>query len=303
MLVSQALLNGFSRESLRSAAWEAPFYGVRAEAGSLVSLEDFCMAYALKLPPGSVFAGVTAARLWGMPLPAYLGRSIKEVDVSAEAPRRAPRGVGVRGRQHRQGTPTTRIGGLPVLSPEETWFSLGRSLDCVDLTAVADHLVSDCPRKRLARSSLRSLAQTVERHPDASGIVNLRLALSDARVGSWSRTETLIRLVLVSAGIPEPQLNWQLAGNRHSPRLDLAWPDCRFGLEYDGDHHRSPEQFMGDIRRQERIQDARWGVMRATRDDLFDRPADLVNRVHRRLTERGCRGISFRMSQMVVPRR
>ncbi|MES1212756.1 MAG: hypothetical protein ABUT11_04335 [Leifsonia sp.] len=303
MLVSQALRDGLSRESLRSAAWEAPFYGVRAEAGSLISLEDLCAAYALKLPPGSVFAGVTAARLWGMPLPAYVGRGIREVDVSAEAPRRAPRGVGVRGRQHRLGTPTTWVGDLPLLSPEETWFSLGRSLDWVDLTAVADHLVSDGPGRRLASASLRSLEQTVERHPDAHGIVSLRRALPAVRVGSWSRTETLIRLTLVSAGIPEPELNWPLATNHRSPRLDLAWPNYRFGLEYDGDHHRSPEQFMSDIRRQERIHDEQWAVMRATRDDLFDRPSELVSRVHRRLTERGCLGIRLRMSHMVVPRR
>ena len=75
-LVADGIRSGLSRESLRSSYWQAPFYGIRAVSGSLRSVEDVCTAYALKLRPGSVFAGVTAARLWGMPLPAYIGREI-----------------------------------------------------------------------------------------------------------------------------------------------------------------------------------------------------------------------------------
>ena len=108
-----------------------------------------------------------------------------------------------------------------------------------------------------------------------------------------------MRLVLVSAGIPEPELNWALTAHGTAVRVDLAWPEYRFGVEYDGDHHRSPRQFAADIARQERIQDEGWGLLRATRTDLFDRPAELVDRVARRLVERGFLGIRLRMSQMV----
>ena len=300
-LVADGIRSGLSRESLRSSYWQAPFYGIRAVSGSLRSVEDVCTAYALKLRPGSVFAGVTAARLWGMPLPAYIGREIGVVQVSAEDPRRAPRGVGVRGSRHHRGTSTTRIGSLPVLSAAETWRSLWRDLDRCDLTAVADHLLSD--RTGPPMSTLDALGDLVRDHRHGPGIEKLRAALADARAGSWSRPETLVRLVLCSAGVPEPELNLAIAPGGRSPRVDLAWPTVRFGLEYDGDQHRSPAEFSADIRRQERVQDRGWSLMRVTRSDLFDRPAELVDRVHRRLAERGWAGIRVRGSQMVVVRR
>ena len=106
----------------------------------------------------------------------------------------------------------------------------------------------------------------------------------------------------MSAGIPEPELNHRLTIGRREVRVDIAWPEVRFGLEYDGDHHRDPRSFAADIRRQELVQDIGWSLMRATRDDLFRDPQALVLRVASRLAERGSPSIRIEVSQMVRPR-
>jgi hypothetical protein len=132
--------------------------------------------------------------------------------------------------------------------------------------------------------------------------VRLRWALDQVRPRAWSRTESLTRLVLTSAGIPEPVLNHPLtvAGRRFN--VDLAWPDFRFGLEYDGEMHRDQQAFADDIRRQEIIQDEPWSLMRMTKADLFDRTWELVRRVERRLVDRGC-PIAVERSKLAIPRR
>jgi hypothetical protein len=304
VLVAEALRRGASRGRLRSSAFDAPFHGVRARTGALFGLEQVCAAYALKMPEGSVFAGVTAARLWGMPLPLYLGSDIHSVDVSARAPRRAPQGVGVCGSQYNVGMVTPEgLRGLPVLSQVDTWCSVARVLDFADLVAVSDHLLSDAPGSGGPFATMTELEKAVACRSGGRGAIALRRALTWTRPSCWSRTETLTRIVLTSAGIPEPALNFELRAGSRQVRLDLAWPDQRFGLEYDGDMHRDPARFRDDIARQELVQDEEWGIMRITSRDLFDEPRQLVKRVAQRLAARAAVGITLDMSQMVRPRR
>ncbi len=302
-LVSDALEQGASRSILRSTVLEAPFHGVRARAGALFDFDRLCAAYALKMPSSSAFTGITAARLWRIPLPAYAGTELRTVDVAARAPRRAPRGANVRGSKYSGIARRCLLNGLPVLSAVDTWCSLAGVLDVVDLAAVADHLLSDAPGARSAHADPDELQAAVRGRLHHRGTLTLRNALALARPHCWSRTETLTRAVLTSAGIPEPALNHRLIVGARTVRLDLAWPDARFGLEYDGDQHRDPQRFAEDIARQEMVQDERWSLMRMTRTDLFDHPEVLVRRVASRLAERGLSSIRVDVSQMVRPRR
>lgn len=298
--VADAVRHGISRESLRTSAWDKPFHGVRAPSGSLFDIDQVCAAYSTKMPIGSLFSGITAARLWKLPLPAYAGDG-HIVEVAARAPRRAPQGVGVIGSQYDSSrVSATTLRGLPVLSAVDTWCSLAASLDPVDLTAVADHLLG--APGALTRVTHAKFAAAIGRRRAGRGAAAMRWAFERARTGAWSRTETLTRLVLESAGIPAPSLNHRIVGARRTVYVDLAWPEVRFGLEYDGDHHRRPAQFLDDISRQELIQDEAWLLMRMTRRDLFEHPDQLSERVARRLSERGWRGIRLDMRHLVRPR-
>jgi hypothetical protein len=301
--VRDAVAAGHTRESLKSRHLEVPFYGIRSHAGHLESVEDVCAAYATKIAPGAAFTGATAARLWQMPLPSYLGSDFRTVDVAARSPHRSPRGMHVSGSQYDPRlSRVDRLDELPVLSAVDTWCSLATVLDPMDLVAVADHLIADHPRPQLARSTLDELHTAVDIRRGMRGRIALRWALDRARPRAWSRTESLIRVVLQEVGVPEPVLNHPVSAGGRRFWIDLAWPEYGFGLEYDGDQHRDRRQFTDDIHRQELIHDQHLSLMRATRVDLFDRTGELVRRVERRLRERGCR-VSLELSQLVIPRR
>lgn len=301
--VRDAVARGHSRSSLKSTRLESPFYGVRAQAGLASNLEQVCAAYATKMAAGSAFTEVTSARLWGLPLPAYLGFDIGTVTVASQSPRRAPRGMNVVGRQYdpRHLAPVS-VRGLPVLPVVDTWCSLARILDPIDLVALADHAAATRPYGPPKLASLADLRAAVDRRRGMRGERVLRWAVERVRTRAWSRPESLIRVGLTGVGLPEPACNHPITVRGRRFFLDLAWPEYRFGIEYDGDSHRDPTRFTSDIHRQEVIQDHGWALMRVTRADLFDRTAETMQRIERRLSVRGC-PVSVDLSHLVIPRR
>jgi very-short-patch-repair endonuclease len=104
-------------------------------------------------------------------------------------------------------------------------------------------------------------------------------------------------LRIVRAGLPEPKINLHVPEARYDgivPMVDLAYPEFRVGIEYEGDHHRQPVQFRRDIRRYERFADAGWSIVRVTGDDVPDgsapgASAELLARIEARLRARGWR--------------
>lgn len=67
--VDRALARGVGVSRLRGPDLESPFSGVRVPAGMAQSLLDQVNAYAERMSPGAIFSHITAARLWGVPLP------------------------------------------------------------------------------------------------------------------------------------------------------------------------------------------------------------------------------------------
>lgn len=286
--VRDALAQGVSRERLRSPALDRPFHGTRVLHGGIQNHLDLCRAYHVRMPLGAVFSGVSAAILWGLPLPARF-RAPALVEVSRPLPLRPPRGRGVIGRGHDPRRVTaTAVSGVPVLAPADTWASLGTILNLADLVAVADGVVTPPFRADAALASVDDLASVVESRQHVQGARRLRRALSLVRVGALSRPETLTRVAAVSAGLPEPVMNHRVLIGDRWVMLDVAWPEFRFALEYEGDGHRARSRFRADLGRVALILDE-WDLMRIGSVQLFDRTADTVARVGRRLVNRGWR--------------
>ena len=118
----------------------------------------------------------------------------------------------------------------------------------------------------------------------------LRVALERLRTGSSSRPETWCRLLLVDAGLPEPQLDVDVYDERDGEFIgcvDLAYPELRIAIEYEGDQHRtSPAQWQRDIDKYDRLAAAGWRVVRVGRDQVFGSGQTFVTRVKRALRER-----------------
>jgi hypothetical protein len=84
--VADAVRAGRSRASVDSRRFEMPFHGLRSPLG-LDDFESRVRTYSLRMRPDAAFTAVTAARLWGMPLPAYIDESRLHVSVPHGSPR------------------------------------------------------------------------------------------------------------------------------------------------------------------------------------------------------------------------
>ncbi|RAM37136.1 endonuclease domain-containing protein [Arthrobacter globiformis] len=107
------------------------------------------------------------------------------------------------------------------------------------------------------------------------GIRKARFALDMIRVGADSAPETMMRLALVRAGLPEPTLNVVLRNRMGHPVVwpDAAYPELRIALQYDGAHHGGLEQYRRDIKRQGLTESLGWHELRVQSSDLEgDRP-------------------------------
>jgi len=92
--------------------------------------------------------------------------------------------------------------------------------------------------------------------------------------------ETRIRLLLVLAGLPRPKVQVSV-GNEASflGRVDLYYPDHRLIIEFDGGTHRNT--LAADNRRQNRLVEAGFVVLRFTASDVLGDPASVVEIVRK----------------------
>jgi hypothetical protein len=303
--IAEARIAGVPRSRLRAPDLDTPFRGLRvvcdevpAPQGEPSKAESAAAAiranallYARVMPGNQFFSHVTAAVLWDLPLPSRIltdafGRP-RMLDVAVRAPLRHPRHDGVLGHQVKQRSVVVvdhATLGVPLTSPAFTWVMLAVVVrDEYDLVAIADGVVreqmfSKDPQRLGSLDQLESAVRSGRR----VGIRALREALPRVRTRSASRMETRCRLIIVDAGLPEPLLNHAVfdALGGLIAVVDLAYPELRIAIEYEGEHHlRDPEQWAKDIARYEALASAGWFVIRVTKNDVFDGRAGLIRRV------------------------
>ncbi|WP_255767764.1 endonuclease domain-containing protein [Pseudarthrobacter sulfonivorans] len=184
--------------------------------------------------------------------------------------------------------------GLLITSRTRTWLDCSRKMSVEELTVVADHLLR-IPRPDFeARSepfaTTDDLADMLDRHKGTPGIRKARLALEQARVGADSAPETRLRLALEYAGLPEPQLNVPTelsVGVVRQP--DLAYPEHRVAVEYEGEGHSEAAQIVRDIAREEDFARAGWLPVRISKRHMQNEARAAVAKVRTALLSRGWR--------------
>ena len=275
--VRDAIDLGVGRGRLRGADLARPFSGVRVPS-STGELLEACRAYA-SLGRPDAFSHTTAAELFGAPLPRHHRHSVDDrLHVTVPGRLRGRQLAGVVGHASTRFT-AVDLDGLRVIAPAQTWLDLAPMLSVEQLVAVGDFLIGG--RNPLCDpDDLRRVAQT----PRARGVRSARLALPSIRRGAESPQETALRLALIAAGLPEPEINYTVldADGRFLARVDLAYPRFLVALEYEGDHHRTDQAtWRKDITRREAVEDAGWRMIRVTADDLHPTPAELIQRIRR----------------------
>jgi hypothetical protein len=236
-------------------------------------------AVLLTAPPGAVVSHLTAAALWRVEVPLVpSGRPVDlTVPVGSRARNRPDR------RLHRSPVPSEdveRRWQLPTTTPARTWRDLAAVLDAPALLAVTDQLLD-------VLCTPEDLARALAARPTGHGTARARRVLAVADPGSGSPMESVLRWLLHEAGLPRPTLQHRAVDD--NGRLiglgDLAWPDRRVLVEFDGEVHRERQVFVNDLRRQNRLVLAGWTVLRFTSADVLGRPLDVVATVARALTQ------------------
>lgn len=256
--VAQAAEVGVSPGRLRGRSLARPFHGVRSRnPGVPAGMWELCRAYAPRLREGQFFSHETALLLYGAPMPEW--PYVPGIHVSSHRPAREPRTQGVIGHRLQSRHPAVRdVAGLPLEDPARAWRQCGRRWSHGDLVAAADFLVSGA-HPPVGVAELRA---ELARMGDVAG-GTLSRALDDVRSGVRSARETRLRLLLRDAGLPEPHTAWNLYDERGTfvAELDLAYPQRRVAIEYDGRVHAAdPGQFARDA--------DRWDAVRAQGVDL-----------------------------------
>ncbi|TFD55499.1 hypothetical protein E3T55_00705 [Cryobacterium frigoriphilum] len=290
---AEAAAAGLRPGRLRRSDLDSPFRGIYAAPRTLVSAESLVLAYALRMSPDHFYSHVTAALIYGLPLPAHLQRSMT-LHVSTETPAVRHGSTGVIGHHVKRGTVrVVDAYGLRVSSPVDTWCQLATVLSLDDLIRVGDALV----RRKNPFATLAGLRAGAVRYAGKRGAKALRQALLWIRPGVDSPTETDVRLLLVRAGLPEPEVNGEITDGwgvciAHG---DLVYRDFRVLVEYDDGQHRTNEsQYNSDVNGLDAIIEERWRVLRINKS--YSSPV-IVRRV-----ETALRAAGWRPDQCAPPR-
>jgi very-short-patch-repair endonuclease len=174
----------------------------------------------------------------------------------------------------------TCVGDLRVTSPLRTAFDLGRLDDLVEAVVGVDTLAH---RYTFNPDLLLNFSV---RYPRARGVTRLPDVLSLADRRAMSPMETRLRLHLVIAGLPRPvaQHPVQDPVARTAVWLDLAYPDRRIGIEYEGEQHARPEDVLRDVGRYTRLVDAGWRIYRYTKYEIREERDKIVAQITRALS-------------------
>lgn len=278
--VSEARAHGLPANRLRSRQLARPFHGVRAPDPPAQDVLGRCTELAPRLRGHQIFSHLTAAAIWSLPLPPWCAS--RPLEVCALWGGREPRTEGVIGHRHTfDPEEVTLVEGMPVPPPALVWSQCAEHLLVDDLVAMADAILT---RGLATREEL-----TASLRPGQRGAVTARAALAESRVGSESPRETLTRLVLVRAGLPEPELNVDLRrpDGRFVARLDLAYRRWRVCVEYDGRQHSTGAQFARDADRWADIAAEGWLIVRVLAHHFDDPGRAIVARTRAALTSRG----------------
>ncbi|WP_155865022.1 hypothetical protein [Gryllotalpicola ginsengisoli] len=276
--VSAALDAGISRGRLRGADLRRTFHGARSTVPLPPAESEPSRAAALRrlreyrplLREGQFFSDVSAAVLWGLPLPWHL--YAEPPHVATTWPARAPRVGGTIGHAYQQPR-TLRRGDWVLQSPADAWCGLAPHLTVDELVAAGDALFW---RQRKLTTRAR-LGAAIRRFGGRRGAVKLRAAFALIRENAESAKETEWRLAIMRAGFPEPEINYPLydSDGKLIAVFDLAYPLWVTGIDYEGQHHAAnAEQFAHDIRRYNAIRRAGWAdiriAARSTRAEILD---------------------------------
>ena len=235
----------------------------------------------LAAPEGSAVSHDTAIRLFGAPgdwredaAPPHItipvGTNFDRTEVKVHVARLPAEDV-------------CTFGSCRVTTPERTFLDTAAGRDPERLVVVGDALLA------LGLATVEALQARLATAKGVRGVVVARAIAPVLDGRSQSPPESVVRLRLLRAGLPKPELQHPIPVGQYTVHADMAWPEARTVLEYEGRQHAEQSQFGLDIDRYSALAALGWLVLRAGRADLAGRSDRLIGRVRSTLRRRGMR--------------
>lgn len=267
-----------TKAELRGPRFQHLFPDVYQRAELPANLANRSRGAALLLTGPGAVSGYSAAQLLGAGC-APSGASA-ELTVPGRNLRERP-GLTVH-RDQLAADEVTSFDRVPMTTPLRTGWDLARWLPTVEAVVAVDALA------RVGGYAPSALLDLAPRYPHARwrGRIPGVIDLADARAESAMETRT--RLVLVLRGLPRPQLQHEVRDRdgRVVARLDMAYPQLRLAVEYDGQGHRTRYQQAVDARRLRELDEHGWTVLCFTSTEVFTDPDGVADAVRRAIARR-----------------
>ncbi len=271
--VMDAKKAGLLKHLLDGPQFRRPFHGVRIPASLPDSFVTTCQAARLVVPDSAAFSHETAALLCDLPVPAFDG----DVDVLVPPGAVVPQLSGIDGHVGLDPATIIEVHGLPVVRPERTFVHLAATWRLDDLVALGDAILRRWTTHERLHDEVAGLARR-------RGIVRARDALRMIRPGVDSPMETRVRLLIVDAGLPCPEVGVNVIDHTGAwlarPDLSYPRPEDRDRVRRRPPPHRPAAVAPRPVPRRD-LRDTGWIVIPLTADDVLRHPERTVDRIRR----------------------
>jgi REase_MTES_1575 len=274
---SQFLEAGFTRDQLR----------YRIRTGEVVAVDDRVYRQ-VGTPPGwkqrlmaaclagpAVASHRSAGILWDFP-----GMPDDLVEVTAlRHRRRKSGGITWHESYHLSEREITEIEGIPCTRPVRTFVDLGVVLTADELETVLNEAIR---RNLLSGAAIGRHLQDLGVLRRGSAVVR---AVLDRHVPGQRAPESVLETrflqLIRSSGLPEPVPQWEVTLRGGTVvRLDFAFVDRKVAIELDGAaYHGGRLAKQRDRRRDARLGDLRWRVLRFDWDDVTSAPDYVLSQI------------------------
>lgn len=266
---------GLGRVPTTASGWTTPLRGARVTGDVPLTHRLLTQAATAESSRPAVACDLTAAHLWSMIVPSGFGLSVDEQACAIATVRDGSRhrAGGLRGRRlELPSGHVTVLDSTPITTPARTWLDCAALVTWPDVVAMGDAMV------RSGLATLDDLKSMVDWGRGRRGIRFARAALQVIDPAAESPGESWVRAMLARAGAPRPVCNLSIDVGGLTFRLDIAWPEAKLAVEYDGEEHHGPRQREHDAWRRRLLNQAGWTIIVIRKGDLagMDKIAALV---------------------------
>ncbi|MFC5222860.1 hypothetical protein [Bifidobacterium leontopitheci] len=160
-------------------------------------------------------------------------------------------------------------GRFHVVSPQTAWAQIAQHCSEESLAVTAGSFM--CRDRRRKVTTLDYIERYVHDNPQFPGRRKCLNILPYLAENTDSPPESVVVVLVMRANIGKPVTNHRIDfENGEFNFIDIAYPEIKFGIEYQGYYHADPAQMKADARRLNRLRLRGWEIVLVTADDLRD---------------------------------